>query len=49
VLKGKKQWFFEWLRQKGKVPNVYIQALSGGTGPIAIEKAYKDLKWIRVG
>ena len=43
-VEAKKTMVFEWLRQIGKVPNVYIQALSGGTGPIAIEKAYKDLK-----
>jgi threonine synthase len=42
-VEAKKTMVFEWLRQIGKVPNVYIQALSGGTGPIAIEKAYKDL------
>ncbi len=42
-VEGKKTMVFEWLRQIGEVPNVYIQALSGGTGPIAIEKAYKDL------
>ncbi len=43
-VEGKKTMVFEWLRQIGEVPNVYVQALSGGTGPIAIEKAYKDLK-----
>ncbi len=43
-VEAKKTMVFEWLRQIGEVPNVYIQALSGGTGPIAIEKAYKDLK-----
>ncbi len=42
-VEAKKTMVFEWLRQIGEVPNVYIQALSGGTGPIAIEKAYKDL------
>ncbi len=42
-VEGKKTMVFEWLRQIGEVPNVYVQALSGGTGPIAIEKAYKDL------
>ncbi len=43
-VEAKKTMVFEWLRQIGKVPNVYIQALSGGTGPIAIEKAYKELQ-----
>lgn len=42
-VEGKKTMVFEWLRQIGEVPNVYVQALSGGTGPIAIEKAYKEL------
>ncbi|MBI9068171.1 MAG: pyridoxal-phosphate dependent enzyme [Salinivirgaceae bacterium] len=43
-VEAKKTMVFEWLRQIGEVPNVYIQALSGGTGPIAIEKAYKELE-----
>lgn len=43
-VEAKKTMVFEWLRQIGEVPNVYVQALSGGTGPIAIEKAYKDLE-----
>lgn len=43
-VEGKKTMVFEWLRQIGEVPNVYVQALSGGTGPIAIEKAFKELK-----
>jgi len=43
-VEAKKTMVFEWLRQTGEVPNVYVQALSGGTGPIAIEKAYKDLE-----
>jgi threonine synthase len=42
-VEAKKTMVFEWIRQIGEVPNVYVQALSGGTGPIAIEKAYKDL------
>jgi threonine synthase len=42
-VEAKKTMVFEWLRQIGEVPNVYVQALSGGTGPIAIEKAYKEL------
>ncbi len=47
-VEAKKTMVFEWLRQTGEVPNVYIQALSGGTGPIAIEKAYKDLEGLGV-
>lgn len=43
-VEAKKTMVFEWLRQMKKMPNVYIQALSGGTGPIAIDKAVNDLK-----
>ena len=42
-VEAKKTMVFEWLRQCGKLPDVYIQALSGGTGPIAIDKAIRDL------
>ena len=42
-VEAKKTMVFEWLRQLGKLPDVYIQALSGGTGPIAIDKACDDL------
>ena len=37
---------FEWLRQMGQIPDVYIQAVSGGTGPIAIDKGIRDIKEI---
>ena len=43
-VEAKKTMVFEWLRQTGKVPQVYVQALSGGTGPIAIDKALRDIK-----
>jgi threonine synthase len=43
-VEAKKTMVFEWLRLMDKMPTVYIQALSGGTGPIAIDKAYHDLK-----
>ena len=45
-VEAKKTMVFEWLRQCGELPDVYIQALSGGTGPIAIDKAVKDLEGI---
>jgi threonine synthase len=35
---------FEWIRQIGKMPDVYIQAISGGTGPIAIDKGLREIK-----
>ncbi len=41
-LEAKKTQVFEMMRLIGKVPDVYIQALSGGTGPFAVEKAFKD-------
>lgn len=43
-VEAKKTMVFEWLRQMGKLPSVYIQALSGGTGPIAIAKGCDDLE-----
>ena len=43
-LEAKKTQVYEMLRIIGKMPDVYIQALSGGTGPFAVEKAIKDLK-----
>ncbi len=42
-VESKKTMIFEWFRQMGKLPDVYVQALSGGTGPIAINKALRDL------
>jgi len=43
-VESKKTWVFEWLRQMNEFPTVYFQALSGGTGPIAIEKVLADIK-----
>jgi threonine synthase len=43
-LEAKKTQVFEMLREIGRIPDVYIQALSGGTGPFAIEKGIKDLE-----
>ncbi len=43
-VEAKKTMVFEWLRQTGELPSVYIQALSGGTGPIAIEKGCDDIE-----
>jgi len=45
-LEAKKTSVFEMLRKLGKLPDIYIQALSGGTGPFAIEKALKDIDGI---
>lgn len=43
-VEAKKTMVFEWLRQMKKLPDVYIQAVSGGTGPIAIDKGVRELK-----
>jgi len=42
-VEAKKTMVFEWLRQIKKMPDVYIQAISGGTGPIAIDKGVQEL------
>ena len=40
---AKKTMVFEWLRQIKRLPDVYIQAVSGGTGPIALDKGIREL------
>ena len=35
---------FEWLRLMEDFPTVYVQALSGGTGPLAIAKGCHKLE-----
>lgn len=54
-VEAKKTMIFEWMRQLQSIPDVYIQAVSGGTGPIAIDKGlrevsktYPDLKMPRM-
>lgn len=42
-VEAKKTMVFEFLRQLGKMPDVYLQAVSGGTGPIAIEKGVREI------
>ena len=42
-VESKKTWVYEWLRLTGEMPTVYIQALSGGTGPIAVAKAVEEI------
>ncbi len=46
-VEAKKTMVFEWLRQIGKLPDVYIQAVSGGTGPIALDKGIRELVGFR--
>ncbi len=43
-VEAKKTQVFEWLRQIGTLPDVYVQALAGGTGPIAIDKGIRDIE-----
>ncbi|MFA6127812.1 MAG: pyridoxal-phosphate dependent enzyme [Bacteroidales bacterium] len=47
-VEAKKTQVFEWLRQLGYIPDVYIQALAGGTGPIAIHKGLEDIRHLRL-
>lgn len=42
-VEAKKTMVFEFMRQLGKMPDVYIQAVSGGTGPIAIDKGVREI------
>ncbi|MBD3414948.1 MAG: pyridoxal-phosphate dependent enzyme [Candidatus Aminicenantes bacterium] len=43
-IEAKKTMVYEWLRLMLDFPTVYIQALSGGTGPLGIAKACNELK-----
>ncbi len=43
-VEAKKTMVFEFMRQLGKMPDVYIQAVSGGTGPIAIDKGVREVE-----
>jgi threonine synthase len=42
-IEAKKTMVYEWLRLIPDFPTVYIQALSGGTGPLGIVKGYTEL------
>ena len=43
-IESKRTMVFEWLRLLGKMPDVYVQAISGGTGPLALDKAVRELR-----
>ncbi|MCX6224116.1 MAG: pyridoxal-phosphate dependent enzyme [Bacteroidia bacterium] len=47
-VEAKKTQVFEWLRLLGYIPDVYIQALAGGTGPIAIHKGLEDIRHLKL-
>lgn len=42
-VEAKKTMAFEWYRQMSSFPDVYIQALSGGTGPLGVFKGCQEL------
>lgn len=42
-VEAKKTMVFEFMRQLGRMPDVYVQAVAGGTGPIAVDKGVRDI------
>ena len=42
-IEAKKTMAFEWYRRMERFPDVYIQALSGGTGPLGVYKGSQEL------
>ena len=42
-VEAKKTMVFEFMRQLGKMPDVYVQAVAGGTGPIALDKGVREI------
>lgn len=42
-IESKRLVVFECLRQLGQLPTVYLQAVAGGTSPLAFEKGFRDL------
>ncbi len=42
-VEAKRTLVFEYLRQLGGMPDVYIQAVAGGTAPIALDKGVREL------
>ncbi|MCR4681650.1 MAG: pyridoxal-phosphate dependent enzyme [Bacteroidales bacterium] len=45
-VEAKKTMVFEYLRQLGRMPDVYVQAVAGGTGPIALDKGVREMRAI---
>ena len=43
-VEAKRTMVFEFLRQLGRLPDVYMQAVAGGTGPIALYKGYCEIE-----
>lgn len=42
-IESKRLLAYECLRQIGQIPTVYMQAVAGGTSPLALEKGIRDL------
>lgn len=42
-IESKRLLAYECLRQMGQLPTVYMQAVAGGTSPLALEKGIRDL------
>ena len=43
-IESKRTMAFEFIRQLGKMPDVYMQAVGGGTGPIALNKGFREIE-----
>jgi len=43
-IESKRTMAFEFIRQLGKMPDVYMQAVGGGTGPIALDKGFREIE-----
>jgi threonine synthase len=43
-VEAKRTMVFEFIRQLGKLPDVYMQAVAGGTGPIALDKGFREIE-----
>ena len=43
-VESKRTMVFEFLRLLGKMPDVYMQAVGGGTGPIALDKGFREIE-----
>ena len=43
-VESKRTMVFEFIRQLGRLPDVYMQAVAGGTGPIALDKGFREIE-----
>ncbi len=42
-IESKRTMVFEYMRQLGGMPDVFVQAVAGGTGPIALYKGFNEI------